>query len=382
MTTTPALNLEQASAQSLASGAAGTALLHIEKALTGTGTWAAAKAAIARTAAAPVDAGPHTGLYYGAPALAFLLHAAGADGHPRYQAAVRLLDEHVHRITRQRLATASARMARGDAAMFAEYDLFYGLTGIGALLLRTAPGSDTLADVLRYVISLAGPRVLDGLEVPGWWVGHDPDPLLPTPGGHANNGMAHGAAGLLAFVSLAQLKGCDVAGQHDAIAYLCGWFDRWQQDSADGPWWPKWITRTDLGTGRSSQEGPERASWCYGATGIARALQLAALATGDNTRQASAEHTLAACLTGRGLARVIDAGLCHGLAGVYQTAIRAAEGALSSTISQRLPALAASLAAGSDAGLLTGCVGVNLALEGARRAALPLSGWDSCLLIA
>src|SRR5207245_1193100 len=82
----------------------------------------------------------------------------------------------------QALVTAAARVERGEPAPFAEYDLFHGMAGIGALLLARSPGSDVLAGILRYMVSLIVPRRDDGVEVPGWWVAHDPDEVLPTPG--------------------------------------------------------------------------------------------------------------------------------------------------------------------------------------------------------
>lgn len=383
--TTTTLPASQAAAQSLASGAAGTALLHIEQALNGSGDWATAHTSITRAVAAPLEAGQHASLYHGAPAIAFVLHAARADGQPRYRQAARALDEHVHRVTQRQLTAATTRIRTGAAATFAEYDLFRGLAGLGALLLRTAPGSDTLAGILRYVTRLSQPRDLDGLEAPGWWAAHDPDPLLPTPGGHANLGMAHGAAGLLALLSLAAIRGHTIDGHHEAIGCLCAWLDRWQQDGADGPWWPQWITRDDLRTGRPGQRGAGRPSWCYGAAGIARAQQLAAIAMADPARRDMAERAITARLSGRQLDQITEPGLCHGLAGLYQVACQAARDARTPEISQRLPGLAAALARHvaleGHAGLLTGQVGVRLALETARHGAPTRSGWDACLLI-
>lgn len=382
------LTADEAARQSLARGAAGTALLHIERASTGSGSWETAEAHIRRAASGPIDAAEHAGLYCGAPAIAFMLHAA-SEGHARYRAASEALDEHVLRVARRRLATAAARIERGEPATFAEYDLFYGLTGIGALLLRRSPGSDVLAGILRYVVSLIEPRRQDGVELPGWWVDHDPDEILPTPGGHANLGMAHGAAGLLAVLTIATARGCVVDGQEEAIAVLTGWFDRWRQDSVDGPWWPQWITREELRTGQPAQRGPGRLSWCYGTVGIARAQQLAAIATNDPRRQDAAEDALAASLTDKQLDRISEPGLCHGIAGVYQTVYRAALDARNPAIGRRLPALTARLAQhadsladrGDEGGLLTGGAGVALALETMRRTAPPRTGWDACLLI-
>ncbi|MFI6295953.1 lanthionine synthetase C family protein [Nonomuraea sp. NPDC050790] len=381
------LTEHETASQSLTKPTAAAALLHIERAFTGTGDWKIAHAHIRQATASPIDSAPHAGLYYGAPAIAFVLHTA-STGNPRYQAAARTLDKHVARLTQRRLATAAERMRRRVPAAFAEYDLFRGLTGIGALLLLRAPGSDLLGAVLTYLTALTRPRRVDGVELPGWWVDHDPDPLLPTPGGHINLGLAHGAAGLLALLSLASLRDCSVPGQRDAIEALDRWFDRWRQDTAEGTWWPQWITGDDLRTGRTAQTGPGRPSWCYGTAGIARAQQLASLATDDPVRRGVAEKAMAECLTGQHLAKITDPGLCHGMAGVYQTAYRASLDAATPVIGHRLPALAAALTQHAAAdlddaeGLLDGPAGVSLALETARHTTARRPGWDACLLIA
>ncbi|GAA3838474.1 lanthionine synthetase C family protein [Saccharothrix violaceirubra] len=379
--------------QSLARGAVGTALLHVERARTGSGRWETAQAHIRRVVAGPVDAAEHAGLYYGAPAVAFLLHTV-SDRHPRHYTASRTLDEHVLRLTRQRLAGVATRIDRGGSATFGEYDLFYGLTGIGALLLRHHPDSDELAGILRYAVTLAIRPCPEDDELPGWWVAHDPDEILPTPGGHANFGMAHGAAGLLSFLALATLNGTVVDDQHEAIAALTAWFDRWRQDGPDGPWWPQWITRGELRAGRPAHPHPGRPSWCYGTVGIARAQQLAALATDDPRRRQTAEDTLAAGLADTHLDRITEPGLCHGIAGIYQTTYRASRDALGPALAHRLPALAGRLARHAPSpdevpedddaatGLLTGRTGTGLALETARHSTPPHTGWDTCLLIA
>ncbi|PZG18015.1 lanthionine synthetase C family protein [Nonomuraea aridisoli] len=380
---------QQAARQSLAAGAAATALVHIERALNGSADWGSAHTHIRQATTGRIDAAPHAGLFYGAPAIAFVLHAAAAGPDPRYQAAARSLDQHIARLVARRVATARERIRRREFAHFAEYDVVRGLAGIGALLLRTAPASDALADVLAYVVQVTKPRRLQGEQLPGWWVAHDPDPLKPTPGGHANLGLAHGAAGLLALLSLAALRGCTVAGQVEAIERLTAWFYRWQQHSPDGAWWPHWLTREELRTGRVTQPGPWRPSWCYGTAGIARALQLAAIAVRDPALAAAAEQALAACLTGNQFARITEPGICHGIAGLYQTAYRASLDAQTQAIRRELPRLAALLADHAAAlqpddqgGLLNGPAGVGLALETARQLTPPLSGWDACLLIA
>jgi lantibiotic biosynthesis protein len=372
-------------AQSLAKGAAGTALLHIERAHADPAAWPAAHASIRRATRGPIIASDQAGLFYGAPAISFVIHAAQADGVARYRSAAQTLDRAVTRLAEQRLAAASHRIDHGGTATFAEYDLLYGLTGIAVLMLDHQPGSPVLPGLLDYLARLTEPRP-DG--TPGWWVSHDPDPVIPTPGGHANLGMAHGAAGILTLLSRAATQGHLGHRHFEAIHRLCDWFDQWAQHSPHGPWWPPWITRQALADGHVTQAGPPRPSWCYGAAGIGRALQLAAIALSDTARQHRAEQAIVDGLADPGpLQLITDAGLCHGIAGVYQAAWRAGRDSLIPTIAQRLPAIAALVhkhgRSGHPGGLLDGVTGMALAMHTAAMPdTLPRTGWDSCLLIA
>ncbi|GAA1625309.1 lanthionine synthetase C family protein [Catellatospora bangladeshensis] len=373
---------DEAGEQSLITGDLGIALLAVEQALS-TGDWSDARQLIKRAASGPVDAAAHSSLFYGAPAILLLLDAATADGQDRYGTARATLSGHVRHLVRERLAAAEQRHRSGRHTSFGEYDLFYGLTGLSALLRRCMPDSDEYADVLTYAIRLTRQRTDDGDTLPGWWVDHDPDPTLPTPGGHANLGMAHGAAGLLASLALAARQGIQLDGLLEAIDDLASWFDSWRQDGPLGPWWPQWITRDDLRTARPTI-GPGRPSWCYGTPGIARALQLAAIATGNTARRDVAEHALAAHLSTAHIRLLADPGLCHGIAGLYQTAYRAAADARTSALADQLHHIAAVLTHAEpghqDHSFLTGTAGYLLATRTLTHS--PRTRWDTCLLIA
>lgn len=373
------------SGQSLARGAAGVALLHIERAHSGHGEWKTARTWIKRATSAEISAANAAGLYLGAPAISFALHAVG----DRYAETLEKLDAHVLDLAHRRVDAALARIDRGEAAAFAEYDLFNGLTGIGRLLLRHHPGSDALGRILDYLVRLTQPLTDRGATLPGWWVGHDPDLLLPTPSGHANFGIAHGITGPLALLGTAMRRGVVVDGHAEAIKEIGRCLDSWRQDGDSGLWWPQWMTREELCAGRVRQPGPLRPSWCYGVPGIARAQQIAAIATGDIDRQRTAEAALAACLAEPAqIARVTDAGLCHGWSGLYQTAFRAAEDALTPEIGSHLPRLANLLIRhavsvdNDNLGFLDGAAGLGLVLHSIAVTAPPTSGWDSCLLIS
>ncbi|MEO3861335.1 lanthionine synthetase C family protein [Acrocarpospora sp. B8E8] len=378
--------------QSLTEGTAGIALLHIERAHTGRGTWQQAHNWITHAAAGEISADDNTGLYLGAPAIAFILDAAAATTG-RYRHGLTDLDGHIAKLAHHRVEAAMARIRRGELPQFREYDVFFGLSGIGALLLRRDPGGSALERVLDYLVALTHPLVVDGQELPGWWVVHDPHRQFSAdyPGGHGNFGAAHGiTGGPLALLSQAMRRGITVQGQREAINTICSWLDAWRQDSAVGPWWPQWITRADLREGRPSQSRPGRPSWCYGTPGIVRAGQLAAIATGDHHRQQMYEDAFARCLRDPAQqARITDAGLCHGAAGLYQTAWRAARDATTPALAERLPHLADNLArrsqpdtdTASGPGLLEGDAGTALALHTAAHDTAPTSGWDACLLI-
>lgn len=377
-------------AQSLSKGAAGIALLHIERARARLGTWQQAHAWIEAAVAGQVSAGDNTGLFLGLPAVAFMLDAAaGVIG--RYRDALADIDGHLAALACHRAEVAMARIHAGHLTAFREYDLFFGLTGLGAVLLRRDPGGGALRRVLEYLVALTRPVRADGRELPGWWVSHDPG-RRSSPGfasGHANFGAAHGICGPLTLLSHSLRRGITVTGHEDAIATICSWLDQWRQESEAGPWWPEWVCLADLDAGRPRQSRPGRPSWCYGTPGLARCGQLAGIAIGNQCIQRAWEDALARCLHDPvQQALITDAGLCHGAAGLYQTAWRAAQDAATPAIGAHLPRLAGDLAQRSRAdsvtgpGLLDGAAGTALALHSAAHGTAPASGWDACLLIS
>lgn len=367
--------------QSLIRGATGIALLHIERARAGLGSWVSAHRWLTAAIHDGADAGPHATMFYGAPALAYTVHGAATPG--RYQGALAALDTATTDVTRERLTTANARIDRGTHPPFGEFDLVYGLAGLGAHQLRRDPNGPLVREVLGYLVRLTEPFA-SGL--PGWWTDHGPsgrpDPAFP--GGHANFGMAHGIAGPLALLSLAMKRGILVDGQPEAIERICRWLDWWQQRDGTGAWWPEWVTPGELWTGRIHHAAPTRPSWCYGTPGLARAQQLAGQATGDGARQRLAAAALLACLTDpRQLGLITDSGLCHGWAGLILTSLRTAADAPNRELAERvdtlLPRLVDAPATG-DPGFLEGAAGLALAMHAAadHRTA---TAWDTCLLI-
>jgi hypothetical protein len=372
--------------QSLINGAAAVALLHVERARAAHGDWRIVHAWLSAAVSDELAVGPDACLFFGAPALAFVAHAA-TDRRGRYAQAAADLHAATRTVTRERLRAAHDRIDRGDRPVLAEFDLIRGLTGLGAYHLYRDPHDEMTAAVLGYLVRLTEPH---GDRLPGWWTDQGPAGRASPdyPGGHANLGMAHGIAGPLALLALARRRGVSVAGHLDAIARICAWLDAWRQDDHPaGPWWPRTISRADLVKRRTRQEDPKQPSWCYGTPGLARAQQLAGLATGDLARQHVAETAVLGCLTDPAqVAELGEIGLCHGLAGLLHTAFRMTEDAPTGTLAAHLVPLADAVAARLDPltpqpDLLNGAVGAALTLTAVVHGAV-LSGWDACLLLS
>ncbi|MFD4274161.1 lanthionine synthetase C family protein [Streptomyces cyaneofuscatus] len=376
--------------QSLADGAAGISLLHVEMAGHYGSSWQPAHRWINAAAAGPISAADTTGLFLGAPAVGFLLATVPPPFQHLYDPARRTLHRHITDLAHRRVDVALTRIKSRGLPSFAEYDVFYGLTGIGAYLLRTDPEGAALERVLRYLVALTRPLAPGGRGLPGWWVRHDPargeSPHFP--GGHGNFGAAHGITGPLLLLAQALRRGITVGGHEDAMWTICEHLDAWCQQGPFGPWWPEHLSRSDFDRGRPHHDAPARPSWCYGTTGIARAGQLAGLALRAPALQAFYEDALYRALTDpEQLAHVADAGLCHGWAGIYQTAVRAAADALDPRLQNLVGSLGATLASQARpgglpvAGLINGDAGTALALTTLVAQQTPITGWDACLLI-
>ncbi|MFI7707498.1 lanthionine synthetase C family protein [Nonomuraea sp. NPDC049480] len=375
--------------QSLAGGAAGIALLHIERARSGHADHLTAHDWLTTAVEAPLSAADNAGLFYGAPALAFVIWAADG-GTGRYRDALARLDTAVSTVTQTRLATAYARIERGERPTLAEFDLIRGLAGLAAYHLARHPDHPITGDVLTYLVRLTEPLTADDPFPPWWtpvWTDGEPNPNYRE--GHGNFGVSHGVGSVLALLALSLLQNASVPGAEEAIGRICAWTDHWRQTGEAGPWWPGYITADQVRMRCVSPELRPRPSWCYGIAGTARAQQLAAMALGDTDRQQTAEEAILAALRDPAHLQQLgdDTGLCHGKAGLLHAAWRMSADARTSQISAELPYLAGQLAADlsprvSDAELLDGAAGAALALHTFGTGTAPASRWDTVLAFA
>ncbi|MGH3755571.1 MAG: lanthionine synthetase C family protein [Pseudonocardiaceae bacterium] len=287
--------------------------------------------------------------------------------------------------------------AGGVGTPWSTYDAINGLAGIGRVLLAaltsghdmTEPG---LLAALQTLTTMIGTR--HGNR-PGWWLPASEHPPAVTvhPSGAATTGMAHGIAGPLALLATAHTAGWSVAGQRTAIQEAAHWLLRWRTNTT--PRWPPYVTGDDLDNDTAQPTAGRRDAWCYGAPGIGRALTLAGRALAD-PRLTEAGHTAIASLTERPAERwdVEGPTLCHGHAGVLQSAATSqattADRAAAAITEAYNPRLAFAFqhhengSATDEPGLLTGSAGIALALaDHGHLPAPPVpTRWDSLLLLS
>ena len=387
---------------SLGSGLAGTALLHARLAVTDP-MFAAAAARHWTAAAARAQRGAG-GIYTGPGALAASLIIAVPylpDPGPHHAVAARgaaWLSRRALDISTQHRQRASAGTA---GTPWQVYDAVTGLSGIGRVLLaalasghdHTGPGLTAVLATLTAMISNPG----SGTR-PGWWLPPDRHPpgVAVHPSGAATTGMAHGIAGVVAFLSAARSAGREVCGQAAAIGQAAGWLARWRDPHSGS--WPPFLSGDELARAPQDAAAPgRRDAWCYGTPGIGAALVLAGRALADPALGRIGEAAVAA-LADRPAQSwdVTGPTLCHGYAGVLQAARLTGARA---TTTQAANAVTAAFDPGlpfavphhlsdrhydSRPGFLTGAAGVALALaDYARLPAPPVTAtWDAILLLS
>ena len=294
-----------------------------------------------------------------------------------------------------------------------DFDVTRGLTGTGRYLLARGESlHEELRVVLRALVRMTEPVGHQGTPVPGLWTLQGPRSGPPEEAyrdGHLNLGLAHGIAGPLSLLSLAHHHGVVVEHQEEAVERLARVLLDFVLEDAHGVYWPRLLTLDEWRAG-TAKEARSRPSWCYGAPGVTRALQLAADALDRPDWRALAHRSLLSLLSVPAEESGIeDAGLCHGWAGLLHL-LRVCNRTLDDPRLTRFEGLLADrvLAAfdpelpfgfraamhnaprGADApGFLDGAAGIALALQSyaegddaARAAGAEPANWEAALLIS
>jgi len=276
----------------------------------------------------------------------------------------------------------------------APYDLINGLTGLGVYALARWPRPGAAPCLLGVVEQLAR-RARHDRDGTYWWT----PPSWRGPRGEryqpagVDLGVAHGIAGVIPFLARVHRLGLARPAVRPLLDGSVSWLLAHLVDTASGPTVPYFVADR-------VEPGPARSAWCYGDPGVAAALLLAARDVGESAWAATAtDLAVRAAARPAGQTGVVDAGLCHGSAGLahlfglmYQmTAEPALADAARSWVGRTLEWCSAVTADGpapdgaerpgcNGPGLLEGTAGVALAMEAACTAAEPI--WDQMLLVS
>ena len=277
-----------------------------------------------------------------------------------------------------------------------DFDLVGGLAGFGlygVLRRDDEVGRTVVAEVVARLSELAE-RAGDGIT---WFT---PVEFLPPhqaerfPGGYHNLGLAHGVPGVIGFLAQAAALGDQRAESLCAAAVDWLAWQRLPPDAGGG-----YATTMELGTGQE-ELSPARLAWCYGDPGVASALLVAGQALRrDDWIATAADLALGAASRPAEFSGVLDAGICHGAAGLALVFHRfhhatgntvfaeAAAGWYRRVLEMRRPGDGVGGYRTweppgwvDDPGLLTGAAGVALALLAAGDPVAP--DWDRLLLLS
>lgn len=283
-----------------------------------------------------------------------------------------------------------------------DYDLVSGLVGYGVYALEQMPRPSAIQLVERVVDRLdetaerRGAQGLTWLTAPELLTGWQRE---ECPQGYYNLGLAHGIPGIIALLGEVCAAGLAPAKARPLLEGAVAWLLRQKLAADAGSSFANWA-------GAGIEPHASRLAWCYGDLGIAAALLYAARSVGETAWEHEAlDIARRAAERSPKQTGVIDAGLCHGAAGIahlfhrmYQATGESLLGEAARfwferTLEMRRPGegIAGFLAWGptgedekmgwvKDPGILTGAAGIALAL---LSAALPIEPhWDRMLLVS
>jgi hypothetical protein len=282
------------------------------------------------------------------------------------------------------------------------FDVVHGLAGFGVYALERLPSAPKPAKrLLARVVSHLGRTARRRRPGIAWWSDPAWNPVRRRQTGEYNLGLAHGGPGVIALLGRVVAADVDPSTRKEARALLASAVP-WLLAQRLPPGAQGSFTYT-LAPGEPRD--PARLAWCYGDASIAVALLGAARAARKPAWERLALRLgLGAAARPQADAGVVDAGLCHGAAGVAHIFHRlhletgeprfaaAARSWFTQTLALREPtrgfagfrAFVPDTKGGGrwhvDAGFMTGAAGITLALVAATTNRAP--EWDRLLLLS
>ncbi|MDP8931940.1 MAG: lanthionine synthetase C family protein [Actinomycetota bacterium] len=194
----------------------------------------------------------------------------------------------------------------------AAHDLVVGVTGLGVYALERYPRPAAMG-CLRHIVQVLDETAKHDEHGIYWW--SPPAGMLNAEAwgyrpGRADLGVAHGVPGAIALLGAIFAAGVEPARSRGLLEGAVDWLFEQAVATESGPTFPVWVAP-------GAEPSPARCAWCYGDPGVAAALLVAARGVGEPEWEREAV-ALACRAAERPTAEtgVVDAGFCHGTAGL------------------------------------------------------------------
>lgn len=221
-------------------------------------------------------------LYGGLAGVCFALQQASRN-ETRYQKLLTTLTTYlINRARKEIFAPLRSNIENGCPSNPSHYELIQGVAGIGicGLIKLSNPILFTFVEeVIQLLIGITKPIKIEGKWVPGWIVSSHfqflEEKRRHYPNGTFNLGLSHGITGVLAFLSVAILRGVNVEGQKEAIETIALWLQERRRICNGLSFWETLIPFEDVDKVTEDASFTGRDAWCYGTPGVSRSLYLA-----------------------------------------------------------------------------------------------------------
>ena len=281
-----------------------------------------------------------------------------------------------------------------------EYDLVNGLVGFGVYALERLPREPAIQCLERIIDRLdemaeRGSSGTTWLSVPELLPPHQRE---QSPRGHYNLGVAHGVPAVIALLGGACAAGVARRKARTLLESAVAWLLAQRLSGEFESRFPRWV-------GPDTEPATSRLAWCYGDPGVAATLLNAARCVDEPTwKREAVEIARTAARRRSEDPGVIDAGLCHGAAGLGHLFNRMYHGTGDAQLAEaarfwfqralevrrlgegiggflaRLSTIDGEEAWVADPHFLTGAAGVGLALLAATTSIEP--AWDRIMLVS
>ncbi len=263
-------------------------------------------------------------LFSGLSGICFALQQASQGGE-RYMRMLNSMHDFLHsRIHEDYLKPLLFNIHNNQSRPSFHYDVITGISGIGRYALENLSDPRFLElsyEITKILVALCAPIEVNGIQLKGWYLPSTDclnEQIKPLPAkGNFNLGLAHGVTGILAFLSIASLRGIKVDGQHNTMRQIANWIRSKSFVENEVIKWPCTVSWEEEVENKTEAREISKDAWCYGVPGIARTLFLAGKALEDDELKTFATDAFRGIFVrDRSNWNLPGPSLCHGIAGL------------------------------------------------------------------